>query len=246
MSYIGKENMCLRSLDFQSSLKYRFHNVDLEKFIINHVYTKSKPTVKTIRLTWLPSVRCKHGWLHFCVPSTHVLWPLHWHGGQLVKNHCWPGQTRSVRKFSTFVTGPLKPPGMQVPVPRFEPSSHQPQAGSSYIFKTKKNVEGDFNETPVRIQPGIRNSYDAICMSSFSYRHLLLRVHFVVQMSPHLQVAGSPNLGICSHVLSIRCRDHKERKECRRSCQHSDSDLSTTSTDPAKTVPIINVSVSSY
>jgi hypothetical protein len=138
MSYIGKENMCLRSLDFQSSLKYRFHNVDLKKFIINHVYTTSKPTVKTIRLTWLPSVRCKHGWLHFCVPSTHVLWPLHWHGGQLVKNHCWPGQTRSVRKFSTFVTGPLKPPGMQVPVPRFEPSSHQPQAGSSYIFETKK------------------------------------------------------------------------------------------------------------
>ena len=116
-------------------------------------------------------------------------------------------------------------------------------------FRDKKKtlkVISNFNQTPVRIQPGIRNSYDVICMSSFSYRHLLLRVHFVVQMSPHLQVAGSPNLGICSHVLSIRCRDHKEKKECRRSCQHSDSDLSTTSTDPAKTIPIINVSVSSY
>ena len=85
-------------------------------------------------------MRCKHGWLHFWVPSMQVLWPLHWQGGQLVKNHCWFGQISSVRTFRTFVTGPLKPPGMQVPVPRFEPSSHQPQAGSSWNGEEEPEV----------------------------------------------------------------------------------------------------------
>lgn len=80
----------------------------------------------------LPSVRCWHGWLHTWDSSEQVLWPLHWQSGHLVKNHCCAGQVQSVLTLCTLAKGPPKPPGRHVPVPLFEPSSHHPQAGSSY------------------------------------------------------------------------------------------------------------------
>ena len=135
-------------------------------------------------------MRCKHGWLHFWVPSMQVLWPLHWQGGQLVKNHCWFGQISSVRTFRTFVTGPLKPPGMQVPVPRFEPSSHQPQAGSSWNGEEEPEVI-------VRSAQPIRNN------SNLAFRTTTVRFacsHLCVHTCPKRYIS----LARCTSLFNLR------------------------------------------
>lgn len=75
----------------------------------------------------VPSVRSWHGWWQRPrLPSMQVLWPLHWHSGHSVKY-----QRDATGHVSAAWSAPRHPPGRQVPVPRFEPSSHQPHAGSS-------------------------------------------------------------------------------------------------------------------